>query len=107
MESLEPIYSSLSSDLDYQDLVRDFVNEIPLKRKMLDGFVAKGDLPQLHRMIHQLRGSCGGYGFPSLTEAASEIDEALKKGATMEEIMPRLGNFLTLLTRAKTAPEQA
>lgn len=106
MESFEPIYSSLSSDLDYLDLVQEFVDEIPLKRKMIDGFVAKGDLPQLHRLIHQLRGSCGGYGFPSLTQAASEIDEALKKGVTIEAIMSRLDNFLMLLERAKTTPAQ-
>ncbi len=103
----KPIYSSLATDPDFADLVHDFVNAIPAKCKMIEQHIAMGELNHLQRIVHQLRGACGGYGFPILTEAASVIDESFKAGSTIEGVKPRLEEFLALLKRASSQPKQS
>ena len=94
-----PIRSTLASDPDFVDLVIEFVNEIPGKRKAIQAYMACGDVAQLQRAIHQLRGACGGYGFQSLTNAAAEIEESMKSGNTLEQVESRLNDFLDSLDR--------
>jgi len=101
----EPIYSSLASDPDYCDLVQEFVSEFPSKAETLRQCVADRDLVLLQRTVHQLRGACGGYGFPSLTESAGSVEEKLKAGQTLESVEESILEFLNLLNRATSKKE--
>jgi len=96
----EPIYSLLASDPDYSDLVKEFVSEFPSKAETLRRCVTERNLVLLQRTMHQLRGACGGYGFPSLTESAGSVEEKLKAGHTLESVEASVSEFLNLLSRA-------
>ena len=96
----EPIYSSLTSDRDYIDLVKDFVSEFPLKAETIRRCVSEKNLVLLQRTMHQMRGACGGYGFPTLTESAGQIEERLKAGQTLESVEASITEFLNMLARA-------
>lgn len=98
--NFEPIYSSLASDPDYADLVKDFASEFPLKAETIRQCVAEKNLVLLQRTIHQMRGACGGYGFPTLTESAGKVDERLKAGQTLESVEASITEFLNMLARA-------
>jgi HPt (histidine-containing phosphotransfer) domain-containing protein len=37
-------------------------------------------------MVHQLKGSGGGYGFAQLTQRAAEVEKCIKAGESMEII---------------------
>ena len=99
-----PIRSSLAEDPDFSDLVQEFVAEMPAKIQRIREFVSAGDKVQLQRAIHQLRGACGGYGFPQLTEAASFIEERMKAGDGIDSISPVLSGFIVLLGRVTSDP---
>jgi len=96
----ELIYSTLASDPDYIDLVKDFVSEFPLKAESIRQCVSEKNLVLLQRTMHQLRGACGGYGFPTLTEFAGQIEEQLKADQTLESVKPNITEFLNMLARA-------
>jgi len=96
----EPIYSSLASDPDYIDLVKDFVSEFPLKAETIRQCVSEKNLVLLQRTLHQMRGACGGYGFSTLTESAGIVEERLKAGQTLESVESSISEFLNLLARA-------
>ena len=96
----EPIYSSLASDPDYVDLVKDFVNAFASKAGAIHQCVSENNLVLLQRTMHQMRGACGGYGFPTLTESAGQIEERLKAGQTLESVEASITEFLNMLARA-------
>ena len=96
----EPIYSSLASDPDYMDLVQEFVSEFPNKAQTIRGCISGKNLELLQRTMHQMRGACGGYGFPTLTESAGSVEEGLKAGQSLESLEARISEFLNMLQRA-------
>jgi len=98
--NLKPIYSTLASDPDYIDLVKGFVSKFPLEAELIRRCLSEKNLVLLQRIMHQLRGSCGGYGFPTLTEYAGQIDERLKTGQTLESVEADITIFLSMLASA-------
>jgi len=96
----EPIHSSLASDPDYIDLVKEFVSEFPIKSETIRRCILEKNLNMLQRTMHQMRGACGGYGFPTLTESAGKVEEKLKAGQTLESVEASISEFLNLLARA-------
>ena len=100
------IHSSLASDVDFADLVQEFVCELPSHQKAIRDFMAGGDLEGVRRIIHQLRGACGGYGFQQLTNAAGEMEDKLRAGATLANVTPLLMDFTSSLSRVTADPEK-
>lgn len=72
------IYSDLSDDPEMQDLIDLFVGEMPAKVGELRRLSIAGDLMQIQRTAHQMKGACGGYGFPGLSAAAARMEDFLK-----------------------------
>ena len=54
--------------------------------------LAGGQLEELRRLAHQLKGAGGSYGYPSLTEACkalengAKIEDAIAAGAALERV---------------------
>jgi HPt (histidine-containing phosphotransfer) domain-containing protein len=105
-KSNAPIFSDLASDPDYADLVQDFVLEIPRKCTEIQQVVSADDQLGLQRIIHQLRGACGGYGFPTLTHAAGAIEDQLANGVSIAAIRLQLDDFTEMLQRASAMPSE-
>ena len=72
--------SDIAGDPEMASLVRLFVadlaEDVERMRAALDG----GDLDALRRIVHNLKGSAGSYGFPSITERASRLEASLRAG---------------------------
>ena len=100
------IHSSLASDVDFANLVQEFVYELPVRQKAIRDFMADGDLEGVRRTIHQLRGACGGYGFQQLTNAAGEIEDKLRAGATLTNVTAILMDLTSSLSRVTADPEK-
>lgn len=101
----KPIRSSLAADPDFSDLVREFVGEIPSKLAMIQQSLAVGDMVLLRRTFHQLRGACGGYGFPMLSETAGLIEDRIKKVESISNQDPQINEFFEMLGRVTADPE--
>lgn len=70
------VRSTLADDGDFADLLRAFADTIPQKREAVRALHREGAVDQLRVWAHQLKGAGGGYGFPGLTEAATELEGA-------------------------------
>jgi HPt (histidine-containing phosphotransfer) domain-containing protein len=55
---------------------------------------------QLRVLAHQLKGAAGGYGFPSITEAAKAVETSVKAEAGLEEVRARIDSLAQLCRRA-------
>lgn len=105
--SPQPIYSTLGDDPDLQDIVQMFVEEMP---ERIQGFLDRldsGDWEGLRRVAHQLKGAAGSYGFPSIGEAAAEVESAVKQAEPEERIRLMVESLVQLCQRAEAAPPSA
>ena len=82
----KPVERPKGEDESFAQLVELFVRELGDEVGELRRKYNAGDLPELGRKAHQLKGSCGSYGFPELSRHAAELERCVKTGARKEEI---------------------
>jgi len=70
--------SNLANDAELRDLIAGFVAGLPAQVAALRSAADKDDREQLSRLVHQLKGAAGGYGFPSISDAARALEGALR-----------------------------
>lgn len=83
------LHSELAHDPDMADIVREFVAELPQRADELEESWRAQRLDQVQRLAHQLKGACGGYGFPTIGSAAAELESTL---TAMSSGRPGLGS---------------
>lgn len=71
----EPLYSSiLDEDPDYIDLVNNYIDSLgPMKNELMQTF-KEGEWDLLRGLIHQVKGTGGGYGYEAITSLAAQIE---------------------------------
>lgn len=100
------LVSEYADDDEMMQIVRPFVKALPQRAAAIEAALAAGDLPLVKRLAHQLKGSAGGYGFPSITAAASAIDKSVAAGEKADKIRGRVDELakLALIARASVPP---
>lgn len=98
--NLEPLVSSFADDPDMADLVEMFVDELPQRIDSLRSLFDQQQFQDLETMAHQIKGAGGGYGYPSLTEAARKLENTLKKQNNLHGVQTALEELIQLCTRA-------
>ncbi len=78
VDEQEPIYSEYAEDEDLVDLIDEFVTELEVDIASMRNKMESGDLEDLRRLAHQMKGAGGSYGYPMLTVAAKVLEEAAK-----------------------------
>ena len=86
-------------------LVGGFVGSVTNHAATIEVALKDGDVQTLRRAVHQLRGAAGGYGFPSMTEAAARVEDAIANGMDTVRLLP-LTRSLTDLCRAARSSAQ-
>jgi HPt (histidine-containing phosphotransfer) domain-containing protein len=77
-----PLTSQFAGDPDMAELIDLFLTELP---KRLDDMAASwraGDVQRAKTIAHQLRGSSGGYGYPTIGAAAARVEDAIRTPPT-------------------------
>jgi HPt (histidine-containing phosphotransfer) domain-containing protein len=82
--------SEFADDPDMIELVELFVAGIPAQIARLDAARAAGDPDGVRRLAHQIKGAAGGYGFPTITDAAGVLEATTAGGAPFEEAFAAL-----------------
>ena len=104
MNESEPVadalVSDLAGDLDMADLVEEFVSELRTRAEAIEQACAEENLDTLARLAHQLKGSAGGYGFPTITQAAREAAELAKAGTAAPQLTAAVEALANLCRRA-------
>lgn len=75
---VEPLHSELADQgPEFVDIVNQFVAKLPEQIDAISHAYHAGDWDSLHQLVHNLKGTGGGFGFPQLTEQAIEIEKLL------------------------------
>ena len=97
-----PLRGEFHDDPDMREIVRSFLQEIPRRVERLDALMASRDRAEVHRLVHQLKGAGGGYGFQEISNAAARVERCMKLSGDQwcRDCQEHLRTFRTLLTRA-------
>jgi CheY-like chemotaxis protein len=100
------LVSELAGDEEMMEIIRPFVKALPSRAAAIRDALDHEDLPAVKRLAHQLKGSAGGYGFPSITAAAAAIDKAVTAEEKPDKIRRRVDELsqLVALARASVPP---
>jgi HPt (histidine-containing phosphotransfer) domain-containing protein len=96
------LLSEFADDPEMVELVELFVAGLPAQMAKLEAAGAAGDHDGLRRLAHQLKGAAGGYGFPTITDAAGSLEAVTTAGAPFGE---ELSALLHLCRCARAQPE--
>jgi len=90
-------------DESFAQLVELFVRELGEDVETLHKLLAGGQLEELERLAHQLKGSCGSYGFPELSRHAAELERCVKESAERPALAAALGAFEKCCAEARSS----
>jgi CheY-like chemotaxis protein/HPt (histidine-containing phosphotransfer) domain-containing protein len=95
-----PLVSELTDDPDMAGILAEFLQTLGRRAAALECAILHDDKPALMRLAHQLKGAAGGYGFPSITEQAKVVGQALESG-DRELLIDAVDMLCTLCLRAR------
>lgn len=81
----DTLVSELVDD-DMQELVEMFVGELPDRIDAIEKAIEEQDRASLGQLAHQLKGAAGGYGFPTISDAAELLESSAKAGKELETL---------------------
>jgi DNA-binding response OmpR family regulator len=102
------LVSRLPADEDMAPLLVHFVQEARLDAPRLRSAIEQNDLETARSICRRLKATAGGYGFPTLSDAAFDAVTALDASASITESADPLHRVERLLARLHAeAPSQA
>lgn len=101
---MKAIYSKFAGVEEWQELLDEFVAELPLRLAALDSAITSDDQPTLAILVHQLKGACGSYGFDEITPLASELECVLQEQSTLRNWQVETASFRDALLRLTNRP---
>ena len=69
----------------------------------LNAAFGSNDHPQLRRLAHQMKGAAGGYGYPTISSAAGDLEHMIDGGETDASNLEAQFNQLVHLCRCAQA----
>ncbi len=100
----EVLVSKLADDPDMIELVEMFLEELPERVNSLEKALAEQDLDTVAMLAHQLEGAAGGYGFPTITQAAKDCEATAKDHENMEALDQQVRQLADLCRKASAKP---
>jgi histidine phosphotransfer protein HptB len=98
----EPIYSTLTDDEELLELVELFVSELPERTGMLEEQLSRGDLLEVGRLAHQLKGAAGSYGFDDVTPYAAKLEQIARAGESTDAAVAALNELIEICGRLRS-----
>jgi CheY-like chemotaxis protein len=98
-EPADPIYSELSHQEGVADLLQAFCDKVRQSMRQFRLHVDAGRLDDVRMVCEMLRGSAGGYGYPSLSAAAGQAIKAIDACGDVAEASPDLLKLIALSKR--------
>jgi CheY-like chemotaxis protein/HPt (histidine-containing phosphotransfer) domain-containing protein len=80
-----------------QKAVAGFISRLPDRVSALASLSEAGDLEELRRTLHQLKGAGSGYGFPEITKTSARAEASIKASAGIEAIKAQVDEVIALI----------
>ena len=98
-----PLNSEFADDPEFAEILAPFIKELPKRVSELIAALSAADMDSLAALAHRLKGAAGGYGFPSITEAARKVEHSSKAKSEIETLRGEVHSLVELCQRASSA----
>jgi HPt (histidine-containing phosphotransfer) domain-containing protein len=96
-----PLRSTFADDPDLQKVLQHFVDSLPpMVAQIADAF-DRGALEDLRRLVHQVKGAGGGYGFAPISDRAASAEQRLRAGQSLEQVTSDVQALLGLIRQVE------
>ncbi|MGA2499863.1 MAG: ATP-binding protein, partial [Tepidisphaeraceae bacterium] len=89
--------SDFADDAVMKEIVQQFVQGLPEHVARLRGLLQTSETESLRRVVHQLKGSGGGYGFAAISARAGEVEACLRQSADVDSVRQQVEGLVELL----------
>ena len=98
---MAPIFSDFLDEPGMPKIINMFLDEIPKSIAALEILFSEDKKDEFCKMIHQLKGAGGGYGFPMITRMALGIEKKIRapKKDWKQDVQKNLEDFVSILHR--------
>ena len=101
--SFQPLKSEFDGDAEMMELVEFFVSDLREKIEAINEAWQSEDGVRLRRLAHQLKGAGGGYGFPTITQAAGDLEnDLIENQLRLSAVNEKVEALILLCRRACT-----
>jgi len=90
----EILFSELADDPDMVELIGEFLEHLGGRVANIRSLRGAVTDEALRRLLHQLKGAAGGYGFMSITRAAHDAERLLQEDAAPQKIHAALDHLI-------------
>jgi signal transduction histidine kinase/CheY-like chemotaxis protein/HPt (histidine-containing phosphotransfer) domain-containing protein len=80
-----------------RNAVAGFVARLPEKVDALMALTRSGDVEELRRLAHQLKGAGSGFGFPAITETAARLEASMKSETDLNDVHVGVDELIALI----------
>jgi signal transduction histidine kinase/DNA-binding response OmpR family regulator len=93
---LKPMSKTVADDAMLR-AVQGFVARLPGRVDEFIRLAAAHEINKLRVLVHQLKGSGSGYGFPSITQTAAKTETVIKSGADFQAVGSAVEELIALI----------
>lgn len=95
------LLSEFKDDPDMAELVQVFVQGLSDRVAAIERALEEENLETLADIAHQLKGTGGGFGYPSITKAAGLLEQAIKTRSGLDELHRKVNELVALCRSAR------
>ncbi len=89
--------SAYADDPDMKEAIAEFVSGLPQRINEISALLGESKLGDLQRMIHQLKGAGGGYGFEQITRSAASAEKLLRDKCPLDLVKSEVDALIALV----------
>ena len=104
--AVEPLQSTKWDDMRMRPLIVEFVGRLLSQITQLEKFLQASDAAGAAKFCLAIKGSAGGYGYPTIGAAADAIRQQIAGGAKLLQLRPKLDELRALCSAAVLGCEQ-
>ncbi len=94
--------SSARAAPEMRALLAKFVASLHERAGVLEGTLVEGDVEALVVIAHQLKGTAGAFGFPTISEVAADLEVKANAGQSSSALADHVRSLVDLCRRAET-----
>ncbi len=111
VQDLSPLVSERVGMESFKPLLESYVGSFIEQAEKIDLALEQANPIDLRTVVHQLKGTGGGYGYPELTRVAAICEQALveagPEGTRDKTVLTALHELLILMRRARAGLDQS
>jgi CheY-like chemotaxis protein len=95
-----PLRGTLVGDDARAELLAGFVGDLPDRAAGIEEALREGDLQALTKLVHQLKGSAGAFGFLPVAQAAQAVEQQAAEENDLKQLHKAVSELINLCRRA-------